>query len=291
MGEPVKLPMKKGLGQTDRTDGWWKGPTAMAAYLGFMIVYATWRGFMEADFWIFSDFGYSAGVGHGAGTMAIENTGSHVLSPLYSPLVIPGSGEIGTMVPVALAWMSPAMFILIFPAGFRGTCYYMRRVYYRTFFASPVACWVDEPEINKKIGYKGEKRLFLINNLHRYFLYMVIPILLIKWWDITHTMTFSNNGYGVSGGTIILTLEAVCLTFYVTSCHALRHLAGGMLDRWASGVAKLRGALFSKISVINRSHGFWFWISLVLVFVGDAWTIACSKGMITDFSLVLIGGA
>ena len=40
MGEPVKLPMKKGLGQTDRTDGWWKGPTAMAAYLGFMIIYA-----------------------------------------------------------------------------------------------------------------------------------------------------------------------------------------------------------------------------------------------------------
>ena len=41
MGEPVKLPMKKGLGQTDRTDGWWKGPTAMAAYLGFMVIYAT----------------------------------------------------------------------------------------------------------------------------------------------------------------------------------------------------------------------------------------------------------
>jgi len=28
-----------------------------------------------------------------------------------------------------------------------------------------------------------------------------------------------------------------------------------------------------------------------LVFVGDAWTIACSKGIINDFSLVLIGGA
>jgi len=49
--------------------------------------------------------------------------------------------------------------------------------------------------------------------------------------------------------------------------------------------------MFSKISVINRDHGFWFWVSLGLVFVGDAWTIACSKGMITDFSLVLIGGA
>ena len=45
---------------------------------------------MEADFWIFSDFGLSAGVGHGASAMAIEDTGSHVLSPLYSPLIVPG---------------------------------------------------------------------------------------------------------------------------------------------------------------------------------------------------------
>ena len=55
MSEGIKLPlpMKKGFGATDRVDDWWKGPTAMAAYLGIMIVYATWRGFMEADFWIF----------------------------------------------------------------------------------------------------------------------------------------------------------------------------------------------------------------------------------------------
>ena len=37
----VKLPLKKGFGKTDRSDDWWKGPTAMAAYLGFMIMYAT----------------------------------------------------------------------------------------------------------------------------------------------------------------------------------------------------------------------------------------------------------
>ncbi|MCH1526790.1 MAG: hypothetical protein L7S49_01110 [Candidatus Poseidoniaceae archaeon] len=64
-----------------------------------------------------------------------------------------------------------------------------------------------------------------------------------------------------------------------------------MLDRWVSGISKIRGTLFSKISIINRSHGFWFWVSLVFVFVGDAWTIAVSKGIINDFSLILIGGA
>ncbi|GIT75315.1 MAG: hypothetical protein Ct9H300mP30_3770 [Methanobacteriota archaeon] len=84
-GVKLPLPMKKGLGATDRVDDWWKGPAAMAAYLGIMIVYATWRGFMEADFWIFEDFGRSAGTQ----TMAIESEGSHVLSPLFSPLVCP----------------------------------------------------------------------------------------------------------------------------------------------------------------------------------------------------------
>ena len=39
-GIKLPLPMKKGFGATDRVDAWWKGPTAMVAYLGFMIVYA-----------------------------------------------------------------------------------------------------------------------------------------------------------------------------------------------------------------------------------------------------------
>ena len=56
-GIGVKLPLRSGFGRTDRIDGWWKGPTAMAAYLGIMILYSTWRGMMEADFWIFENFG------------------------------------------------------------------------------------------------------------------------------------------------------------------------------------------------------------------------------------------
>jgi len=270
MGEGLKLPMLNGMGRTDRIDNWWAQPAVMGIGLILAVLWTLWRVVFFSD-----HIDYNV-------------NGAHVISPMFSPNVLDWDMFSGWDHP---SWVNAAVLILWIPFSFRGTCYYMRRVYYRTFFASPVACWVDEPEINKKIGYQGEKRLFLINNLHRYFLYMVIPILLIKWWDITHTMTFSNDGYGFTGGTIILFLEAVCLTFYVTSCHALRHLAGGMLDRWTTGISKVRGALFSKISIINRDHGFWFWISLVLVFVGDAWTIACSKGMINDFSLVLIGGA
>ena len=114
--------MKKGFGATDRIDAWWKGPTAMACYLGIMVVYATWRGMMEADFWIFSEFGRSAGTQ----TMAIESNGSHVLSPLFSPLIIPDEQS---WMPESIWWLSPAMFILIFPAGFRGSCYYLSLIH------------------------------------------------------------------------------------------------------------------------------------------------------------------
>ena len=165
-GIKLPLPMKKGFGATDRVDAWWKGPTAMVAYLGFMIVYATWRGMMESDFWYFEEFGRSAG----NQTMAIESQGSHVLSPLFSPLIIPGKGAMGSLVPMWLAWMSPAMFILVFPAGFRATCYYYRKAYYRAFMQQPTGCAVSKPWDE----YSGETGLLVVQNLHRYFMYVML---------------------------------------------------------------------------------------------------------------------
>jgi hypothetical protein len=84
MVDAKQLPMVRGLGKTDRIDSWWTSPMAMAAYLGIMLVYATWRGFMEADFWVFSDFGNSrcdaaAGVITECQTYAIESEKSQVL--------------------------------------------------------------------------------------------------------------------------------------------------------------------------------------------------------------------
>ena len=67
--------------------------------------------------------------------------------------------------------------------------------------------------------------------------------------------------------------------------HALRHLAGGMLDRWTTGISRIRGRLFGRISVLNRSHGFWFWTSLVFVFLGDLWVLAVADGRFNDVVL------
>jgi len=61
----------------------------------------------------------------------------------------------------------PALLILVFPLGFRVTCYYYRKAYYRAFFLDPPACAVGEPG---KRRYRGETRFpFILQNLHRYF--------------------------------------------------------------------------------------------------------------------------
>ena len=49
-----------------------------------------------------------------------------------------------------------------------------------------------------------------------------------------------------------------------------------------------RGKLFGKISIINRSHGFWFWTSLIFVFLGDLWVLAVCEGYFSDVALFVI---
>jgi len=269
MGEGIKLPVINGLGRTDRIDNWWAQPFWMGLALTAALIYTAWRLIIFPD------------------SIYYELEGSKVVSPIFSPNILEWS-LFGLNEWDHPSWVNAAILVLWIPFGFRGTCYYMRRVYYRTFFQSPTGCWVDEPDINKKIGYGGEKRLFIFNNLHRYFLYAAMVIIVIKWWDVTHTLHF-DTGWGFSFGTFIMATEAFLLTMYVTSCHALRHLAGGSLDRWVSGISAFRGRLFKRISVFNRSHGFWFWTSLGFVFLGDLWTIAVAEGHISDMAFVLVG--
>ena len=284
MVEARHLPMERGLGKTDRIDNWWKSPLAMGVYLGIAVLYATWRGFMEADFWIFSGFGNSAcgaasGVITECQTLAIESNGSHVLSPLFSPLVVPGKEGLGSWVPESLWWMSPAMFILFIPAGFRGTCYYYRKAYYRSFMVSPAACAVSTPFGD----YKGESRLFLFQNIHRYFMYIAVAYLFVLAYDVLLATQFHADGgatsYGVSVGTLVLFLNVIMLGGYTLGCHS---------DRWTTGISKIRGKLFGRISVLNRSHGFWFWTSLIFVFLGDLWVLAVREGYLSDMALFVI---
>ena len=92
-----------------------------------------------------------------------------LISPFYSPCLtascVPGSHP-----PTVITWweISPALLILIFPLGFRMTCYYYRKAYYRSFWLAPPACAVSDAHGS----YTGESRFpLLLQNVHRYFFY------------------------------------------------------------------------------------------------------------------------
>ncbi|PXY77321.1 MAG: hypothetical protein CXX81_12510, partial [Methanobacteriota archaeon] len=233
------------------------------------------------DFWIFSEFGRSAGVQ----TMAIENQGSHVLSPLFSPLILPGGDGLGGPIPEFLWWMSPAMFILIFPAGFRGTCYYYRKAYYRAFFQQPTACAVSKPWN----AYKGETKLLVVQNLHRYFMYAALVYLPILSYDVLLSTHFEGGSWGFSVGTLVLALNVILLTGYTLGCHAFRHLIGGGTNDWtSSGIARLKYKFWSLSTYLNVKHKDWALFSLFWVMFADFYVYACTMGWWTD--MVLWGG-
>ena len=75
---------------------------------------------------------------------------------------------------------SPALLILIFPLGFRLTCYYYRKAYYRSFWLSPPACGVADAHGS----YSGETRFPLIlQNIHRYFFWILLLFNCILTYD------------------------------------------------------------------------------------------------------------
>src|SRR5882762_3725500 len=129
------------FGATERQDAWWLQPGVQALALLVLGAYATWAAFQGRNY----EYG-------------------NYLSPFYSPLFKP-------------KWwpLSSALLVLVIPMGFRTTCYYYRKAYYRAFFADPVACAVGEP----RKGYAGETSFPLVlQNLHRYLLYLAVPVLL-----------------------------------------------------------------------------------------------------------------
>ena len=82
--------------------------------------------------------------------------------------------------------------------------------------------------------YKGETRLFLFQNIHRYFMYLALAFLVILAIDAIHAMRWPTVGgghtFGVSIGTLVLTLNVIMLSGYTLGCHSLRHLVGGNID-------------------------------------------------------------
>ena len=256
----VEALKQKGFGKTSRRDAWYVTPVAVFVGLSAFIVYATWAAFQNAH--------YTAGP---------------YLSPFYSPELFGASPHawFGPMPSWWPGWLpfSPALLILPLPAGFRLTCYYYRGAYYKAFWADPPACAVGEP----RKGYTGEHGLPLIlQNVHRYFLYVAIAFLFFLWHDVWLAMWF-DEGFGVGVGTLVLAFNTAMLSLYTLSCHSLRHLVGGKRD--CVSAKPVSFACYSCVSGLNKNHMLYAWISLFGVMFADLYVRLVSMGVWTDVRL------
>lgn len=254
---------ERGLGATLRRDAWWVAPALTALVLGGFGVYATWAAWQGAHY----EWG-------------------PYLSPFYSPLLRP-------------SWwpLSPAFLILVFPLGFRLTCYYYRKAYYRAFFLDPAGCAVGEA----RHAYQGETRFpFILQNVHRFFMYAAVVFIFILGYDVLLALRWPVNGVlpdgamapgptelGIGVGTLVMALNVLLLAGYTFGCHSLRHLVGGGADCFSCARGgRTRYRLWRGVSALNGSHMAWAWCSLFSVALTDVYIRLCATGVITDLRIL-----
>ncbi len=160
--------------KTLRKDPWWRSPAINATFLALAVIYLTVAAFWPSDyFW------------------------KPYISPLDSPCLATTctSGAGFSWIPW-VSGLTPAILIIWGPMGFRFTCYYYRKAYYRAFWQSPPACGVREPHAK----YTGETRLPLIlQNVHRYFFYVALLFNVILTADAVVAFRRSRRPVGPYG--------------------------------------------------------------------------------------------
>jgi hypothetical protein len=255
------------FGETLRPDLWWVQPAVVFLVLSAFLVYATWAAFQGEHY-----------------------TYGPYLSPFYSPELFGGSPHawFGPKPSWWPSWLvfSPALLILPFPGIFRLTCYYYRGAYYKAFWADPPACAVGEP----RKSYRGEAAFPLIlQNIHRYFLYVALVFIVVLAIDVYKAMWFTDPAtgtatFGIGVGTLVLGLNATLLACYTLGCHSLRHVVGGYMDQISR--APTRKRLYDCSSCLNRRHLRWAWMSLFSVAFADIYVRLCSMGIWTDWRIL-----
>ena len=237
---------------TARRDAWWMEILPVIIVLGGFGIYATLRAF-EGSLYAWGPY----------------------LSPFYSPLIDEGH-----------RWWpwSPALIILAGPLGFRATCYYYRKAYYRAFFLDPPGCAVNEARGHK---YKGETAFPLIlQNIHRYFFWIALIFLAFLWKDTIYAFDWFGH-FGVGVGSVLMLVDVILLTCYSFSCHSLRHMLGGRVDCFSciAGGGPLH-ATWKGASWMNQRHMLFAWLSLFSVGLTDLYIRLVAAGTIVDLRIL-----
>jgi hypothetical protein len=242
--------------RTLRQDRWWLYPLATFTVFFAFIVYATVRAFMGRDYYA-----------------------SPYLSPFYSPCLgdcVEGASDFGQ--PFAWWPLSAALIILIFPLGFRMTCYYYRKAYYRSFWLSPPACGVAEPHGS----YSGETRFPLIlQNVHRYFWYAAVLVALVLTFDTVLSFRNAEHEWGHMGlGSLLMVVNVVLIWLYTLSCHSCRHITGGRLRHFSKHPVRYK--LWTWVSRLNQRHANYAWYSLFSVALVDLYIFLLAANVFDD---------
>jgi len=247
----------QGFGATTREDDWWSSALGVGFWLAVLVLYS-----------VFSALLWKPLLG------APYEVGPY-LSPFFQPFFRDWGLPFG---------VSPAILTLWIPVGFRVTCYYFRRAYYRAYLADPPACAVGEPSIHRR--YRLETAFpFILQNLHRLFLYLAIVLVTIHWVEVLGSFV-AEGALRVSLGSTILLVDTILLTAYVTSCHSLRHLVGGKLDCFSCSRAnRTRHSAWRRLSGLNQRHMVYAWASLVSIVIADLYVHLLALGVLSDPAL------
>jgi len=261
---------QRGFGATLRKDAWWLQPAATAAGLGAFGIYSFWAALQGNDY----EWG-------------------PYLSPFYSPLLFVDPAAPGSA-PLEHAWLgpwpgwwpsilpaSPAFFIMIFPLAFRATCYYYRKAYYRFYFVDPPGCAVGEPVAHRRYAMESAFP-FILQNFHRYFLYLAFIPLTFLWIDAVASL-FPEDGPRLGLGSMIFFVNVTLLTGFSLSCNSLRHIAGGRLDCFScTRRRQVQYSAWRRLTSLNGHHMAWAWVSFVSVAVADFYVRLLAMGIIVD---------
>lgn len=261
------LPPPRRFGETTRRDSWWVQPLVVLIVFSGFLTYATWAAFQNEHY-----------------------TYGPYLSPFYSPELFGDSPHswFGPRPGWWPGWLpfSAALIILPFPGLFRFTCYYYRGAYYKAFWADPPNCAVGEP----RKGYRGERTLPLVlQNVHRYFLYIALLFLIVLTYDVWLALWFTDPAtgareFGIGVGTIVLAVNVTLLASYTFGCHSLRHIIGGRIDQISRHPVKY--ACYQQCSALNKNHMRFAWLSLFSVALADLYVRLCSMGVLTDWRIL-----
>jgi len=250
--------------RTLRQDRWWVNPTVTAAFLTSFILYSTWAVFQNGHYYV--------------GAAAHRD----LISPFASPCLTYSCGLAGGPGRGFLffAWwtIAPGILVLGGPLGFRLTCYYYRKAYYRSFWQSPPACGVGDGHGS----YSGESRFPLIlQNIHRYFFFIALIFNTILTIDAVMAFRLpGDGGIGVSLGTLVLVINATLLWLYSASCHACRHMCGGNVNQFSRHPVRLK--IWKILTPLNARHMQFAWASLTFVAVADIYVRLVASGAFHD---------